>query len=171
MLKVRKGRPEPTAVPLGGGAVAFVRAATAFEVDLAIAGTTKITAGLIEGEEAAALATDLLGEEFAGADFTTRTWIEAAAQRVALLELSMLCTSRWEGIVDENDAPVAAPTKEIMALLLRDNDIAARFNAAIRAKVHEEIAEGNASAASLSGGAAAASSSAPTATRSEPTAH
>jgi hypothetical protein len=168
MLKLSKGRPKAIPIMLGGGAVAFVRPATSFEYDLAIAGMATISAGLIRGEEAAVHATNILGEEFTGADFTTKVWIEAAAQRIVLLELALLCTESWDGVVDDSDAPIPVPTKETLALLLRDNETAMRFNATIKSKVHEEIAEGNASAASPNGAAAAAFNSAPTAVPSVP---
>lgn len=153
MLKLHKGRPSAVPVILGGGAVAFVRPATAFEIDLALAGTEKLVAGLVEGEESAMLATSLLGEEFQSADFTTRRWIDAASQRIALLELANLCTQSWNGIADDAGEPISSPTRETLAILLRDNEIAMRFNKAIKSKVHEEIAEGEELPVSQDGGA------------------
>ena len=164
MLKLSKGRPAATAIPLPyAGAVIFIRPATAFEVDIAAANAARVLAGLVEGEGAAALALDVLGDEFRRADFTTRGWIDAAAQRVALLELATLCSESWAGIVDGDGKPVQTPTRDYLALLLRDGECARRVAAAIHAKVHDEVAEGNASAASLNGAAGAAEATAPSA--------
>lgn len=150
------------AVPLPGGAVIFVRPATSFEVDIAAANAARTLTGLIEGQEAAAVALDVLGDEFRQADFTTRSWLDAAAQRVALLELATFCAEKWDGVADEDGKPIEHPTREYLALLLRDSECALRIAAAIRARVHDEISEGNALAASPSGAAAADAATAPT---------
>jgi hypothetical protein len=159
MLQVRKGHPPAVAVPLGGGAVAMVRPATAFEYDLAVARAGKLLAGLIESQESATLALEGLGQEFAGADFTSEEWLNAAAQRTALLELATLCVTSWTGVVDETGAAIE-PSREILALVLRGNQAARAIRLAIEADVNVELAEGNASATSPNGGEVAALNSA-----------
>lgn len=167
MIKLTKGRPAASAVPLQGGAVVFVRPATAFEADIAGVGAAKIMAGLVEGREAAAAALDILGDEFRETDFTSRPWIEAAAQRIALIELAALCCESWEGVADETGAPLTGhPSKEHLALLLRDTECGRRISGAIYARVHDEVAEGNGLAASPDGAAKAAE---PTATNAAET--
>lgn len=162
-LKIRKGRPSASAVLLPGGAVVFVRPATSFEVDRAGNAAARMLAGLVEGQNAAATALNLLGDEFREADFTTRSWLDAAAQRIALLELATLCVERWEGIVGDDDRPIEKPNQETLALLLRDSECARRISNAVNARVHQEIAEGNASAASPDGAVKAADATAPSA--------
>jgi hypothetical protein len=163
MLILRKGRPEAAAVPLPGGAIIHVRPATAFEVDLAAAGAGRMLAALVDGQDAAAAALEILGDEFRHADFTTKAWLEAAAQRLALLELATACCQRWEGIADETGALIERPERQHLALLLRDTECARRISEAIRTRVHDEVAEGNASAASPNGAAKAAEAIAPNA--------
>jgi hypothetical protein len=161
MLKLRRGRLAATAVPLPGGAVIFIRPATAFEVDRAAIGAERMLAGLVEGQTAAASILDVLGDEFREADFTTRGWIAAAAQRIALLELAAICAERLDGVIDDNDRPITVPGKEVLVLLLRDAECGRRIATAINARVHEEVAEGNASAVSPDGAAKAAEDIAP----------
>lgn len=151
MLKLRKGRPAAIAVPLGGGAVAMVRPATAFEYDLAAAGARKLLAGLIESRDSAALVVDILGEEFVGANFTDSAWLQAAALRVTLLESALLCVASWDGVVDESDQPIEKPSREMLALLLRDGVVAKSIRDAIESRVNLETAEGNGLPGSLTG--------------------
>lgn len=161
MLKLRKGKPKASPVPLGGGAVLFVRPATAFEVDAAYAAAFKLAAGLIEGEAAAETASAILGEEFQRADFTQHGWIDAMAKRIATLELAVLCNDGWLGVADEDGKPIETPTREWLALLLRDREVAVRVDAAINARVHEEIAEKKGSATLPNGGVAVVDPTAP----------
>lgn len=157
MLVLKKGQPEFTPVPLGGGGVIHLRAATAFDVDVALAEAHQVAAGLVAGEDAAERAAAFLGEAFHGADFTRKPWIEAAAQRIALIELATLCNNGWRGVALESEGgalvEVPAPTKETLALLLRDVEVSNRFRAVIYSKVNLELAEGNGLPVSPSGGA------------------
>jgi len=167
-LILHKGRPAARAVPLGGGAIAYIRPATSFECDLAVTGATKILAGLTAGAEAAEAAVQLLGEEFMGADFTQGPWIDVAAQRIALLELATLCCARWEGVCAEDGTAIEVPTREWLALVLREPTISVLIRAAVHARVNEERAEKNGSAALPNGGAAAVEASAPVVVPSVP---
>jgi hypothetical protein len=141
MLLLRKGRPPAINVPLGGGAFAMVRPATTFETDLAIAKAGELLAGLIDSGESASAAVAILGDEFGNADFTTPVWVNNAAQRVALLELGMLCIESWSGVGDEDENSIEFPTRETLALLLRNSATARRVGDAINGQVNIETAE------------------------------
>jgi hypothetical protein len=139
MLDLTRGRPVAAPVPLGGGAVAMIRPATAFEVDKAGAQVRIWLAALVEAEDAAARLSDALGEEFAGADFAAPEWRAAVADRLALLELASLCIQSWSG-VGIGDEPVE-PSREAIALLLRDAVLSQRIRAAIERGIHVERLE------------------------------
>lgn len=151
---------EAAPVMLGSGAAIMIRPATAFEVSQARETVTRLMIGLIAGEDAAAACSAALGEEFAGANFADPAWRDAAASRLALLELTWLCQAGWSGVVDQDGAEIEQPTREHIALLLRDAVIAARIDQAVQAPIHREYAEGNGSAASPSGAAAKAAGTA-----------
>src|SRR5262245_45663139 len=111
MLKLSRGKPATTKVPLGGGAFLRVRSATSFEVERAAASTAILLAGLKESQQAAQAAAAALGEEFEQADFTQEDWMRAAAEQLSLLELLVLCQEGGEGepILDDQDNPVPEP--------------------------------------------------------------
>jgi hypothetical protein len=150
----------PVLVKLAGNAEVYVRAATAFERDLALARTGKMLAGLVHGREAAATAAALLGSEFAGADFAETGWLDAAGRRIMLIDLAGTCVTDWRGIVDESGQPIEKPSRATLALLLRSNTSARLIEEAILREVNLEIDEKNGSAASPTGGAAAADNTA-----------
>lgn len=161
MLDLTRGRPVAVPVALGGGAVAFVRPATAFEVERAAAFVRIHLAGLIAAEDAAALAAQALGEEFAGADFADPQWQAAAADRLALLELATLCLESWTGV--GVDGAAVEPSREAIGLLLRDPVISRLVRAAIEVGVHRERDEGNGSPVSPPGAGEAEATTAPNA--------
>ena len=131
-----------------------MRPATVMEVERASADVVSLIQGLVIGAEAAMTASVVLGEEFRNADFTNAGWRVAAAKRLALLKLALLCCKSWSGVGDENGDPLPL-NEQNLALLLRDPRIANAVSAAIEAPVHAEVAEKNGSAASLNGAAAA----------------
>jgi hypothetical protein len=145
--------PPERAIPLGGNATLWVRPAEMFEQIEAEQNAVQLLAGLITGQDAAMRATAMLGRQFRDADFTDRAWAVAAQQCILLLELATLCATRWEGVLGDDDKPIEKPTREYLALLLRDCEAAKLVSAALHAKIHEEISEKNGSAASLNGGA------------------
>lgn len=165
MRMLSKRRPKAVTIPLGEGEFVNIRPATSFEVDIAAASAAAVLAGLIESGEAAAEALDILGDEFRQADFTTRAWIEAAAQRLTLLELATVCCEGWAGQCGEDGKPIEKPDRGSMALLLRDSVASRKIAEVVNSRVHEEIKEGNGSAASPSGVARAAEATAPDAAR------
>jgi hypothetical protein len=130
-----------------------VRPATSFEVDRASYAVNRILTGLVAGEDAAMMAALVLGPEFQAPDFTKEEWRQAAAQRFALLDLAVECIEGWEGIVGDDEQPLS-PSREAVALLLRDAEISARIRMVINSSVHAELEEKNALAASPNGGAA-----------------
>lgn len=177
MLVLRAGALPSRAVPLGGGAVLMVRPATSFEVSRSHAAVTRIVAGLIAGADAAETCAAALGEEFRKADFSDPVWIEAATDRLVGIELALLCNDGWTGVMrdtgrrDADDKPIVEPvagepTRELLALLLRDAVVAARVRSAIEAEIHEAQAEGNGSPASPSGAAGMVEPNAPIAVAS-----
>ena len=170
MLQLREGPPEPIVIKLADGVTVTARAATAFEADLAVARTGKVLAGLIQGRDSAALAVDLLGQEFTGADFTAPGWLDAAARRIVLIDLAVTCVSAWSGIVDGAGNAIEKPTRSTLALLLRSAATAQIIEEAIRSEVNKEVAEGNGLAASPSGAAAADENTAQSATQQMPNA-
>lgn len=145
--------PEERAIALGGGATLWVRPAEMFEQIEAEQNAIQLLAGLITGQDAAMRATAMLGRQFRDADFTDRAWSMAAQQCILLLELATLCATRWEGVLGDDDKPIAKPTREYLALLLRDCGAAKLVSEALHAKIHEETSEKNGSAALPNGGA------------------
>jgi hypothetical protein len=142
MLNIATGRPSAIAVPLGGGAVWRLRPASAFEAHRAGAAAGIMLAGLIESEDAAALAIAALGEQYEGADFQQAEWKSAAARDLALIELAVICSEGWDGVAIGKQ-PIE-PTRQNIALLLRDVHVNDKVYKALNAGIHEEIAEGNA---------------------------
>lgn len=163
MLTLRKGLPAAVTVPLPGGAAILVRPATAFEIDMAMAGVARMLTGLIEGSEAAAAVITIIGGEFTEPEFASKAWRDAAAQRLALLELATMCTERLIGVADDNGPIEGRPDKAQLAMLLRDNECAKRINQAISARVHDESAEGEGLPVSPNGAAKAGDPIAPSA--------
>lgn len=155
MLLLQNKLPAAAEIALGAGASVSVRAATMFEMDLAVAKASKMLAGLIAARESATIAADFLGVEFDGADFNEPEWVEAAAKRIILIELAVACVTGWTGFADEAGNPIEKPSRATLALLLRSPDAARRIEAALRADINVELDEKNGSAASLTGEAAA----------------
>lgn len=153
MLKLSAAVPPEIPVPLGAGAVLYVRPAEYFEHVEAERRAFVLLLGLIEAQDSAREIEAALGRQFRGADFTVESWRITAAQCLALIELATLCATRWHGVVDERGETIAAPTREWLALLLRDHDVATRVALALRARIHREVAEGEGSPASPPGGA------------------
>lgn len=155
MLNLRTGPLPAKKILLGGNASIDIRPATAFEVARAHAAVTRVVAGLLTAGDAAEQAAAALGDDFRGADFTKPEWVQAATEKLVLLELTVLCADAWSGVCVD-DQPIAEPSRALLALLLRDAVIAERIAAALQRAVHAEISEGNGSAASPRGGAATA---------------
>jgi hypothetical protein len=154
MLHLRKGRPPAIKVPLGGGAFAMVRPATATEIDLANADAGAMLLGLIDSRETAASAIEMLGKELGGVDITTPKWINVVGNRLSLLHIANLCIESWSGVCDD-DGAIEKPNLADIALLLRDSSPAQRIDAAIKSSVNLEVAEKNELAASPDGEAVA----------------
>lgn len=143
MLKLCRDMPKAIPVPLGGSAVWRVRPATSFEVDLAAAEAARVIAGLLTGADAARTVALALGDEFNGADYADESWRVAASHRISLIELLVLCGEpTWEGVVDDDGAKIPGPTRELIALLLRDAEIEKRLHTSISSAVHTEYDEG-----------------------------
>lgn len=169
MLRLYRGQRPAIAVPLPGGAVILIRAATAFEIDKAAAGAAYLLAGLVGNQEAAEKIADMLGDEYLPPEgAASKAWAEAAGQRLALLELADLCAAEWKGVCDLDGKELTGkPDKGMLALLLRDVECARRIGEAIKGRVHDEIKEGKGSPASQDGAAAAGDPTAPNASGSD----
>lgn len=174
-MRLRKG-PAPFApVALLGGASIRLRAASAAEVDEAATRAGEYVGALFLGGQAAdALAAlapqfDLkaLAALAAQAQATTgageplrvalnlKTSVERLVEWLMLVELAAVCHDGWKGVSDEDGGDIAVPDIGSLALLLQDQVLRERVSARIYSSVHEEISEGNASAASPNGAAAA----------------
>lgn len=169
MLMVQSGPPAPIPVPLGGGAIWKLRPATSFELTLATAGAQRVGAGLAVGEDAAATAAALLGEEFRDCDFTNKDWVTALVDRLILAELALVCSSGWDGIVDVDGRPLELDRGSV-ALVLRDPRIAQLASAAINSVVHIERADEKKLQASPPGEAKTEEATAQTADETKPAA-
>lgn len=155
MLRLKTAtEPKTVRVDLGGGAALFVRPATSFEHMRAAQAASDLLLGLLTGEDARREASVIFGWSYEQTDFESQAWREAAANYVIMLELTVLCAERWEGLVDEADVPIDHPGREHVAILLRDRDIMDRVAAAVKQRVMVEAAEGNGLAVSPSGEAA-----------------
>lgn len=154
MLKLLSGPVPPTPVVLGASAVIWVRPATAFDVSLASQRARNVVAGLAAGQDAATQAALILGEDFAGADFTQSDWAEAVVERLIVTELASQCCTSWEGIVDESDEPVPLD-KAALCLLMREAQYSKRISDAMNARLHVETTEEKKLQASPDGGAKA----------------
>lgn len=153
MLKIGKGKPKAAPVVLADGAVVWVRPATSLEVEVASTRARDIVIGLAAGQAASMTAADLLGEDFAGVDFADKHWAEAVVSRLITVELAVVCTERWSGLVDEagDDLPLS---RGALTLLMQDPKYSELICNAINSVVHQEYAEQKKSQASPSGGAA-----------------
>jgi hypothetical protein len=143
MLKLRSSAAPIIPVSLPGGALWRLRAATTFEVDGAIAESTRVLAGLRAAGECAEQAAAILGEEFRGADFLEDKWLAAAAEQLAIIMLADACTESWHGMGDEAGNPIEKPAREHVVIALRDPVICRSVKAALYAGVHAEQAEKN----------------------------
>jgi hypothetical protein len=166
MLRLRKGKPPYTAVDLGAGAIMRVRAATQGDVEFASARAQRALLGLAAGSAAASALQGVLGEEFSLEALQHDAGMMTAASRLAEIYLVMSCQDGWDGVVDDDGTPIAAPTAATVALLLNDPVTRRAVIAAVNTRVHEEAAEKNVSAASPNGGAGIPDG-APTAARPE----
>lgn len=148
---------------LGGDAIIRLRATTTFEVEEASARVARQMAAMIAGSaDAARLAT--LIPDFDIGDMADENRLAAVQRRLLLIDLVALCNDGWSGIVDADDNPLPSPPEPAwIALLLDDPGMAAACERAVYARVHEEVAEGNALPASPHGGAQAGNAPAPTA--------
>lgn len=161
-LILGSGKPAAIPVPLRGGAVWNIRPATSIEIAVASANAARVAAGLAIGQDAVGTAVTLLGEEFAGGDLESREWVTALSQRLILVELALLCSEGWTGMLDTKRRKLPLD-KGSVALALRDFAIAQAVSNAINASIYLEIADEKKSRASLTGGAETGEATAPTA--------
>jgi hypothetical protein len=141
-------------VALGGGAVFRVRPATSTDVDYAGARAQRDLAGFAAGSEAASILEPVLGDGFSVGALKSADGLAAASVRLCEVYLVERCHDGWSGIATEAGEPIPMPDAGTIALLLADPIHRQRVMSVINAGVHEEAQEGNASAASPSGGAA-----------------
>jgi hypothetical protein len=153
MLRLRRARPAFVPVQLGAGAVIRVRPATTADVDHTSARAQRDLAGFALGGDAIAILAPVLGDGMDVGALKTAEGIAVASIRLTEVYLVERCNDGWSGVADETGAPIATPDAAAIALLLADPIIRARVLGVINAGVHEEAAEGNAFAASPSGGA------------------
>jgi hypothetical protein len=160
-LKLSSGKPRARRVEIGGDVALMLRPATYPESIEAAERMLPLIAGLRDGSDAAVALAGLLGDEFAGAVWGDAA-LNAAAHKLALIELVVLCCEGIEGqLVGEDDKPIAmtlgegeAIDKATAALLLRDPMIGRVLRAVIEGPLHEAIAEKKGSAPSPGGAAA-----------------
>lgn len=179
-LQLKRGKAEPVKVPLlfadvpiehdATGKVvrterqvvafAMVRPASALEVKEVHAEAAFIARNIAEGAAAAADLAAMIGEELAG-DVFSKFGADAAGKQLGLVMLAERCTESWEGVVDESGP--AELSRGALAVLLRDAVLADRFESALAAPLHAELAEKNALPPLPNGGGGAAQASAPAA--------
>lgn len=148
-------------VDLAPGVYVNVRPATRAEMHIAAIKTTALVTAARIGAEAMTQLCEACGVAEPDEDRTDEL-LEALAYRVSMIELAVLCIEDWHGIGDADGNPVP-PTREWIALLLRELDASSKIDAAINARIHLEVDEGNGSPASPNGAAAAGENTAPTA--------
>ena len=164
MLKLRRSLPDFVDLPLGAGAAARVRPATALDVDRASAFVGNLVkSGVALGDDGFELLALALGESGKALEITEVN-IADCSLRLSTAKLSELCTESWSGVCDENGEPLPV-TIATMLLLQADPMLRARFAAIVNAGIHEEVAEKNALAASPTGAAAADEATAPDAAK------
>lgn len=154
MIRVSKAKPVAQRIDYGSAHL-MVRPATAFQADLAGAAIGSTVLALATGEQAAVEVSLAIGDDLKLVDAPSEGWKGAVANRLALIELALVCIESWDGFVDEDDRPLEL-TRENIALVLRDVRLAQRVAAIINASIHEEAEEKNAFAPSLNGEAGAA---------------
>lgn len=169
-LKLTKGKPTSRAVDLDGCVTLWLRPATYPESIEAAERIAPQIVALREGSAAAAELAPLLGEEFTQARLDDAA-LGAAAHRLALIELMVLCSDRIDGtLLGDDDQPITSVDQAIAALILRDGVLARRVREVIEGPLYEVIAEKNGSAASPDG-AAAIPDTAPDAVKPAPLVH
>lgn len=174
-MRLRKGPAPFASVALLGGASIRLRPASAAEVDEAARHAGEHVAALFLGGQAAdvlaafapqfdlsalaALAAQAQAQTSAGEPLRVALNLKTSAERLVewlmLVELAAVCHDGWKGVADEDGRDIAVPDIGSLALLLQDQVLRERVSARIYSSVHEEISEGNASAASRNGVAAA----------------
>lgn len=163
MLRIKSGKPEAIAIPLGGGAVWRVRPATSFEVTLAQIRAGELTGRMAESQDAVERLEQALGDEFDVPNFAEKAWTAAAADRLVLLELLTICSEGWSGVeLTEGDSVTELQhNKTSIAMLLREPKFAGLAAAAVYSPIHIEVADEKKSQASPTGGAATEEATAP----------
>jgi hypothetical protein len=155
MLRIKSGKPEAIAIPLGGGANWRVRPATSFEVTLAQIRAGELTGRMAESQDAVERLEQALGDEFDVPNFAEKAWTAAAADRLVLLELLTICSEGWSGVELEGDSVTELPhDKTSIAMVLREPKFASLAAAAVYSPIHVEVADEKKSQASPIGGAA-----------------
>jgi hypothetical protein len=160
MLVLAESAPSAVPVPLGKGAVIFVRPATSAEYFLAQARVVRLAAGIAEGEDSALKAALILGEEFANGSPRDPEWIAAVSERMILVELAIACADKWAGIGTKAGKPLEM-SPATLAMLLRDPECARKIQNVINSGIHSEVEEKKELAASPVGAAPAADLIAP----------
>jgi hypothetical protein len=153
-LRLNAGKPKARRVEIGGGVALLLRAATYGEAMEAAERIQPLIVGLRDGSDAAIELGDLLGEEFAGAVWSEAA-LNAAAHKLALVELIVLCCEGIEGeLIGTDDVPIDKIDSAIAALLVRDSVISRSLRAVIEGPLHEVLAEKKESGPSPNGVAA-----------------
>jgi hypothetical protein len=154
MLRLRKSAPAFIPVSLGGDAHIRVRPATQTDVEYATANAQRDLAGLLAGSEAGPVLAVILGEGFTIDALRPGGSAAVACARLAEIYLTLRCQDGWRGVATEDGEPIAAPDAASLALLLADPVSREAVMRVINQRLHTEASEGNAFAASPSGGAA-----------------
>lgn len=165
MLRIKSGKPEAIAIPLGDGATWRVRPATSFEATLAQIRAGELTRAMAESQDAVERLEQALGDEFDVPNFAEKAWTAAAADRLVLLELLTICSEGWSGVELGDDASVTElpHNKTSIAMLLRDPNFASLASRAVYSPIHAEVADEKKLQASPTGGAATGEATALTA--------
>lgn len=152
--------PSVQRVAIEQGAWIELRPCTALEYYEASERARPLIAGLVLGRRAEDDLVAVLGPEFGeprGPD--DGAFAAAASERLALIEIVAACATAWEGFGDAEGRP-AELNRANIARLLRFPAWADKISKVVNAPLYKRRAEGNASAASPSGGAAAAANGA-----------
>lgn len=170
-LRVSRERPVHEPVPLPGGGVWNLRPAMSTDQDLAQARTARLMAGVIAGGDALAQLQDLLAGAIELGDGPDPEAIAILSRFLGDVHLAAICSNGWEGLVDDDGAPMPEPDVGAIALVFRDSGIRYRVHDVIYRDLHQVVTEKNGSAASPNGGAAEGQNTARNAAPAETRAH
>jgi len=164
-MAVRLSRKAPlhTPLPLPGGIVWRLRRASSIDAEQARAAVTRMLAGVADGSRQMETLHQVFGGLFDIDAPLDGDRLAALSTFLADVQLAVICSDGWEGVLDDGGRIVVEPDIGSVALLLADTGLREKVQERLYATILDIEQEKKDSGGSPVGAAAAASTPAPTA--------